>query len=242
MSGSQYIALSGLRARADDLDRVAADIANVATAGYKGVREARASAQRELFEATLETAIDTTFGGSRLDTRAGAIAGTGRSLDLAIDGAGFFVVQTAGGERYTRNGHFTLDAERRLITEDGSLVLGEGGPITLSEGDGEFRVDQDGSVWSGTTESGRLKIVSFGNPGALVQEHSSRLSADGQTAMPITEPTVRAGSLEQSNVSVSERLAELTTVARGFEALQKALSVLMNDIDGRAIDSHGRRT
>ncbi len=239
MSGSQYIALSGLRARVDDLDRLAADIANVATAGSKGVREARASAQRELFEATLETAIDTTFGGSRLDTRAGAIAGTGRSLDLAIDGTGFFVVQTASGESYTRNGHFTLDSERRLITEDGSLVLGEGGPITLS--DGEVRVDQDGSVWSGTTESGRLRIVSFENPGALVQEHSSRLSANGQSAMPVTEPTVRAGALEQSNVSVSDRLAERTTVARGFEALQKALSVLMNDIDGRAIDSLGKR-
>jgi flagellar basal-body rod protein FlgF len=239
MSGSQYIALSGLRARVDDLDRLAADIANVGTAGYKGVREARASAQRELFESTLETAIDTTFGGSRLDTRAGAIAGTGRSLDLAIDGAGFFVVQTSSGESYTRNGHFTLDSNRQLITEDGSLVLGEGGPITLSEG--EIRVDQDGSVWSGTTESGRLKIVSFDNPGALVQEHSSRLSANGQTAMPVTEPTVRAGSLEQSNVSVSDRLAELTTVARGFEALQKALSVLMNDVDGRAIESLGKR-
>ena len=239
MSGSQYIALSGLRARVDDLDRLAADIANVGTAGYKGVREARASARRDLFEATLETAIDTTFGGSRLDTRAGAIASTGRSLDLAVDGAGFFVVQTAGGERYTRNGHFTLDAERRLITEDGSLVLGEGGPITLSEG--EIRVDQDGSIWSGTTESGRLKVVSFENPGALVQEHSSRLDANGQTAVPVAAPMVRAGSLEQSNVSVSDRLAELTTVARGFEALQGALSVLMNDVDGRAIEHLGRR-
>jgi flagellar basal-body rod protein FlgF len=239
MSGSHYIALSGLRARADELDRVASDIANTATAGYKGVRDARAEARRAQFEATLETAIDTTFGGSRLDTRAGAIAPTGRSLDLAIDGVGFFVIQTAGGERYTRNGHFTLDSERRLVTEDGSLVLGEGGPITLS--DGETRIEQDGSIWSGATESGRLKVVTFDDPRALVQESSSRLGANGQSAMPVTAPTVRSGSLEQSNVSVSDRLAELTTVARGFEALQKALSVLLNDIDGRAIDSLGRR-
>jgi flagellar basal body rod protein FlgG len=83
--------------------------------------------------------------------------------------------------------------------------------------------------------------VSFDNPGALVQEHSSRLTANGQAATQVTEPLVRAGSLEQSNVSVSDRLAELTTVARGFEALQKALSVLINDIDGKAIDSLGRR-
>ncbi len=64
-------------------------------------------------------------------------------------------------------------------------MLGEGGPITLGEGDGEFastRTDRSGRA---RRESGRLKIVSFANPGALVQEHSSRLRADGQTAMPV---------------------------------------------------------
>jgi flagellar basal-body rod protein FlgF len=240
MSGSQYIALSGLRARADELDRLAGDIANVGTAGYKGVRETRASAARERFEATLETAIDTTFGGSRLDTRSGGMIGTGRTLDLAIDGDGFFALATAAGERYTRNGHFTVDGQRRLVAEDGTPVAGVGGPITV--GDGDIRIEQDGSVWSGATESGRLKVVSFVDPGALVQETGSRLRADGQAATPLTAPTVRAGALEQSNVSVADRLAELTTVARGFEALQKAISVLMNDVDGRAIDHLGRRS
>src|SRR6476660_800922 len=90
MSGSQYIALSGLRARVDDLDRLADDIANVGTAGYKGERQARAAAERVVFADTLQTAIDTTFGGQKLDTTAGAFAMTGRSLDIAIDGDGFF--------------------------------------------------------------------------------------------------------------------------------------------------------
>src|SRR6476660_7396252 len=92
MSGSQYIALSGLRARVDDLDRLATDIANVGTAGYKGERETRAVAERPRFDDALQTAIDTTFGGRGLDMTAGAMAATGRTLDVAIDGKGFFVV------------------------------------------------------------------------------------------------------------------------------------------------------
>jgi flagellar basal body rod protein FlgG len=239
MSGSQYIALSGLRARVDELDRLAADIANVDTAGYKGEREARAAAMRETFSDALQTAIDTTAGGRRLDVTAGAIAPTGRPLDVAIDGPGFFVVSTSAGPRYTRNGHFLLDAERRLTTSDGSLVQGDGGPITV--GDGDLRVDQDGTVWAGATQAGKLSVVEFADPGALVQEHGTRLRADGQTANAAATPVVHAGALEQSNVSVAERLAELTTVSRSFEALQKSISMLMNDVDGRAIDSLGRR-
>src|SRR5215510_8129865 len=101
MSGSAYIALSGLRARVDDLDRLADDIANIGTAGYKGQREARAAAERAVFDDTLQTAIDTTYGGQRLDTTSGAFAMTGRDLDVAIDGDGFFVLDTPGGPRYT---------------------------------------------------------------------------------------------------------------------------------------------
>ena len=240
MSGSQYIALSGLRARADDLDRIAADIANLGTSGYKGERQSRAVAERSSFDRSLETAIDTTFGGRRMDARDGALAATGRSLDLALDGDGFFVVSTPGGDRYTRNGHFTLDAERRLVTEEGFAVKGTGGPLTVSD-DGEVRVDADGTVWAGASRAGQLELAAFGDPGLMTREQGSLLGSGGQAPAAATKTAVHAGSLEQSNVSVSDRLAELTTVTRGFEALQKALSVLMNEIDGRAIEALGRR-
>src|SRR5262245_29268429 len=239
MSGSQYIALSGLRARVDDLDRLADDIANVGTSGYKGQREARASAERAVFADTLATAIDTTFGGQRLDVSAGAFAMTGRDLDVAIDGDGFFVVETASGPRYTRNGHFTMGADRKLIAEDGAVVRGEGGPITLGEGD--IRIDEDGTIWTGDQQAGKLAVVTFDRPDQLVREQGARLRADGQTAKPANVTVVRGGALEQSNVSMAGRLAELTTVQRSFEALQKAIGMLMNDVDGRAIDHLGRR-
>ena len=240
MPGSQYIALSGLRAQTDALDRLAADIANIGTAGYKGQREARRAVERDAFDASLQTAIDTAQGGLTLDTSPGTLLPTGRSLDAAIDGQGFFVVQTAAGVRYTRNGHFGRAADGTLTTSDGATVLGADGPIQL--GTGETRFDADGSVWSGGAQAGRLSIVNFTDSRQLAREGNSLLRADGLTAAPVAAPAVRAGMLEESNVSVAERLAELTSVARGFEALQKSISVMMNDVDGRAIDQLGRRS
>jgi flagellar basal-body rod protein FlgF len=239
MPGSQYIALSGLRARVDELDRLAADIANVGTTGYKGERDTTAAAERPSFDRALQSAIDTTHGGRRLDLSDGAMAATGRPLDLALDGDGFFVVETAQGPRYTRNGHFTIDQKRQLVTEDGFAVRGENGPITLGEGD--IRVDSDGTVWTDKVQAGKIAVVEFANAGALSRDQGSRLRADGQAATPAKAPAVRSGTLEQSNVSVADRLAQLTTVSRSFEALQKSISMLMNDVDGRAIDQLGRR-
>ena len=103
MSGSHYIALSGLRARVDELDRLASDIANVGTAGYKGERDsARGGRARPRSTDRCRRAIDTTLGGRRLDTTAGALAPTGRPLDVAIDGDGLLRRRHAGRRRATR--------------------------------------------------------------------------------------------------------------------------------------------
>jgi flagellar basal-body rod protein FlgG len=240
MSGSHYIALSGLRARVDQLDRLASDIANVGTSGYKGERGSTAAAERDTFDRSLQSAIDTTMGARRVDMADGALAPTGRALDLALDGEGFFTIDTPNGPRYTRNGHFSIDADRKLVTEDGMAVLGSGGPIVLPA-DGEVRVDTDGNIWADQTNAGRLQIVKFADPGQLGRDQSSRLRAGNQTAEAVDKPVVRSGSLEQSNVSVADRLSELTSVSRSFEALQKSISLMLNDVDGRAIEQLGRR-
>jgi flagellar basal body rod protein FlgG len=242
MPGSTYIALSGLRARMDQLDQLAADIANIGTAGYKGAHDIQAASERPTssFADVLQTAIDTTSDGQALDMRAGAIAPTGRSLDVALDGQGFFAVSTPGGVRYTRNGHFSRSTAGNLTTDDGNALLDtDGKPITL--GDGDVRIDNDGTVWSGTQQSGKLQVVGFGQPSAMVSTAPSLFSAPGQTAQPIDTATMHAGSLEQSNVSMADRIAELTSVSRGFEAMQKTMSVMLNDVDARAIDVLGRR-
>jgi flagellar basal body rod protein FlgG len=242
MSGSQYIALSGLRARVDELDRIATDLANIGTAGYKGERQARIAAERASWDASLASAIDTTLGETRIDTRDGAMAPTGRPLDLALDGGGFFVIETSAGDRYTRNGHFTLDSERRLVTEDGHAVKGADGPLVIGQREGDLNVDADGTIWNGVTQVGRLAVVEFVDPGRMTREQGTLLGAGGQAATDAAAPIVRSGSLEQSNVSVADRLAAITSVSRGYEALQKSISLLMNEVDGRAIDLLGRRS
>jgi flagellar basal body rod protein FlgG len=90
--------------------------------------------------------------------------------------------------------------------------------------------------------AGRLQIVDFPDYAQLTREGSARFrAADPSTAIPAVNGTLRAGALEKSNVSMVERIAEMTEVSRIFEALQKGVSVLMNDIDGKAITELGRR-
>lgn len=238
MAGSQYIALSGMRARLDQLDRLAGDIANVNTAGYKTERTGDAQADRPQFGTVLQSAIDVTSGNRRLDVSPGTMAGTGRALDFAIDGSGFFELQTAAGPRYTRNGHFSRSAEGTLVAEDGSAVMSANGPITI--GTGEVTVETDGTVKSGGTVAGKLRIVNFENPSGLSAESGARFRADNAAPVDVAQPVVHGGTLEQSNVSLVDRVTELTSVSRSFEALQKAMSLMMNDIDGRAIEQLGR--
>jgi flagellar basal-body rod protein FlgF len=239
MAGGHYVALSGMRTRLDELDRLASDIANVGTAGYKAERTGFRNAPRPVFDAALETAIDASTGGRRLDARPGAIERTGRDLDIAIEGRGFLVVDTPAGPRYTRNGHLTRQVDGTLVTGDGAVVRGDEGPLTV--GEGKLVIDDDGTVRAGGVVAGKLAIVDFADPSALVRESGALLRAGTAPPTPAENPLVRTGALEQSNVSVVDRVAELTNVSRSFQALQKAVSVLMNDIDGRAVDSLSRR-
>src|SRR5262245_57677791 len=127
-----------------------------------------------------------------------------------------------------------------LTTADGSSVMGEKGPIKL--GKGEVQFDKDGTVRAGNLVAGKLAIVNFENPKTLARESAALLRAgEGMKPTPIEHPEVFSGSLENSNVSTVERMAELTSVARTFEALQKAIAVMLNDVDGRTIDSLGKR-
>jgi flagellar basal body rod protein FlgG len=240
MAGGYYVALSGMRTRIDQLDRLADEIANASTPGYKGERAGHEKAPRPSFAQALDTAIDVTTGGKRLDTRSGTIVNTGQALDVAIDGHGFLAVETPGGVRFTRNGHLARQSDGTLTTTDGAPVLGESGPITLATGD--VQIGSDGTVTAGGVVAGKLRIVEFAEPSALVREGGALLRpAEGVTPTEVEHASVFAGSLEQSNVSVVERVAELTNVSRNFEALQRAVAVLMNDIDGRTIESIGRR-
>jgi flagellar basal body rod protein FlgG len=244
MSSGAYVALSGLQARTEQLNRLAGDLANLGTAGYKAERGTTAAAERpvDAFSNALQSAIDVAEGPRALDLRPGAVTTTGRDLDLAIEGRGFFVVDTPEGVRYTRNGHFTRRADDVITTEEGYALLGDAGPLKLPPGGGAITIGEGGQIMSGAAPIGKPQIVDFSQQDGLSRQEGALFRAGaGNVPKPVTDATLVAGGIEQSNVSLVERMASLTEVTRTFEALQRGITILMNDLDGRAITELGRR-
>jgi flagellar basal-body rod protein FlgF len=233
MPGGAYSALTGMRTRLEELDRLAADLANVSTVGYKTERSAKAASQRDEFALELESAVDVVMGGRKIDFRPGLIASTGRDLDVAIDGSGFFVVETPAGDRYTRNGSFSRSADGTLTTSTGETVLGENGPITLPNG--PVSISDNGTITSGTTVVGRLQVVQFASERDLIRESGAVFRALTGATPEAAEVRLVTGSIEQSNVNMVDRMTKLTELSRNFEQLNKGVTVLMNELDGRAI-------
>ncbi|BCS33521.1 flagellar basal-body rod protein FlgF [Luteitalea sp. TBR-22] len=242
MAGGTYAALSGLQTRMEQLDRLAADIANAKTAGYKSERVTTNAAERPSFGKALQAAIDVTPGPGHLDFRPGSMEKTGRDLDFAIEGKGFFVVDTPQGARYTRNGNFQLAADGTVTTADGHPVQTANGPLKVARGaSGPVSVSDDGTVSVGTQTVGKFRVVDFGDYSELQREELGRFRAPASAQPTDADVSVRSGVLEASNVSVVDRMVALTEVARGFEALQRGLNILSTELDGRAITELGRR-
>jgi flagellar basal-body rod protein FlgF len=240
MPGGAYSALSGMRTRLEELDRLAADLANVNTVGYKTERRANFASDRNQFATELEAAVDVAFGTTKIDFKPGLIAATGRDLDVAIDGKGFFVIETENGNRYTRNGSFTRRSDGTLVASTGEPVLGEGGSqIRLPNG--PVKIGEDGTITSGNTLVGRLELVEFGSERDLIRESGAIFRALPGTTPDAADARLVTGSIEQSNVSIVERMAKLTELSRNFEALNKGVNTLMTELDGRAITELVRR-
>jgi len=175
------------------------------------------------------------------DFSQGPIRESGNPLDVAITGDGFFAVATPRGERYTRQGSFAIGAEGYLVTGRGERVLlGEHG-ARLPPGD--VAIGEDGSVTVDGAIVGRLKIVSFGDPPALVPEGGSLYApvSEEVEAVPLDaeEVRLRPGALEGANVDAVASLIELIEMARGYESYMQAMQ-RFDQIEQESIDQVGR--
>lgn len=168
----------------------------------------------------------------------GQIVRSGNPLDFAIEGKGFFVIQTAEGPRYTRSGNFTLNSDGVLVTPHGQPVMGEGGEIVL---DGR-RIDVDGAgnIISGGTAVGRLKIVDFPETTDLIKSGKNTFMPASEDVRE-TEPEaamVVQGSIELSNVDVVTSMTDMIEVLRGYESYQKVIQFL-NEANTKIINEVG---
>lgn len=239
MDNSIYVALSRQIAEFKDLEITANNLANVNTTGYQ--------AEKLTFDDYLvkqRNGTSVAFSHdirSYRDTQQGAFKATGNELDAAIQGPGFFAVQTPEGTRYTRNGSFTLNADGELITADGHNVLDTGGqPVTLDTQAGQIRITENGAIMVGTDEVTQLNIVEFANKDALKRVGSNEFSTD-QAALPAENSSVKSGVLESSNVVPVTELTHLTTLSRSVDSTAKFIEV-MYDLQrkaGRTYTSNG---
>jgi len=198
---------------------------NLANASTKGFRQDRIAFQQLMTDQQPanpgEDVATAPQLSTSIDTTAGAYQVTDRTLDLAVQGDGFFVVQTPDGELYTRSGHFQVSAEGTITTPDGHPVLADGGPITINDA-ANLRVTADGRIYENDTAIGQMTVVTFEEGTALTHAGAGLLSAAGE-AVPSLEAKVMQGALEGPNVEPVQAMVEMITLMRHFEMNQKAL-------------------
>ncbi len=247
MNNGLYTAFLGMRARQRSLDVIASNIANASTTGFKAdllfynsFENEQSEAQSAAANGNLQTGKEGVLAGSTTNFAAGAIRQTARPLDLALDGDGLIVVQTATGTRYTRAGSLNVNSAGQLVTQRGDLVVGENGPITLAL-QGEISVGEDGTISTAGRTIDRLKIVRFDDPRtALAKEGDSLFIATG-AAQPKEAASTRViqGALEGSNVNTVSEMVAMMQNSREFDSLQRSVT-MMREIGRRVTGEIGK--
>lgn len=228
----------------DALDLLANNLSNMNTAGFKEQKSFFSVLNESLQPASTDN--NDTSAADRLVTARGALnitdgalLTTQRDLDLALSGDGFFAVSTPRGTRYTRNGSFIINNKSQLAMGDGSPVLGNKGPILVRAG--KLNVTERGEVHLDGTLLDQLKIQSFDAASQMVAEGNSLLSPPNPQATPKPGTAkVRQGFLEQSNVNPVGAVVEMVGIMRRFEAIQKTVGLMFNNLDAKSIEKLGR--
>lgn len=238
-----YPVLSGALAQEKRLEIITNNLANLNTTGFKRDRAvfgvaplSGAAASGSEASITEVPPVFSTLDMVTTDFTPGAVRSTGDPLDLAVDGEGFFVVETPNGPRYTRDGHFTLDTEGRLVSMSGYPVLGSGGAITLPVG--TVAVDSDGRISVDRAEVDTVRVVQLSDPTRLRKVGDNVFEGGGQTETVVTG-RVRPGALESSNVNPVVEMTAMIEVMRLYEAAQRAIQTT-DAVVGKAVNEVGR--
>ncbi len=200
-----------------EMDVLANNLANLTTPGFKAermlfVEHLKRTDHQEKIRFVQDIA-------TVRDLKPGPLTHTGSPLDLAIRGDGYFAVETAGGERYTRAGGFALDAEGQVVNAQGQALLDDGGsPLTVPTETAAVTVAQDGTVSSEDGEIGRIRLVRFDKPQALKKLQHGLYSAAGQEPLPVQTPDIQQGKLERSNVAGVVEMTTMIATVRSYKA------------------------
>jgi len=234
MDNTLYVGLSKQMILNRELDVAANNLANVDTTGFKV--ESLITQDDPVMPAhappgstPVQFALDQ---GVARDFTQGALQQTGAPLDLAIEGKGFFQVQTASGIQYTRDGRFGSDAQGQLVDQRGNPVLDAGGsPISLNAQGGAPQIGLDGTVTQtvpGQAQPaviGKVGVVSFDSLGGLTKSGDGLYqNTTNAQPTPVTASRVHQGMLESSNVQPIVQITDLIRISRAYESVSQMMS------------------
>ena len=236
MSDAITNAYYGLDSRMKIIEVITNNLANSETIGFKRDFGRILESEDPELQKLLEV-------GTSLDMAPGDMSTTRNPLDVAINGPGFFEIQTPNGIRYTRNGSFSLTESGDLVTKDGMKVMSTSGSAINVTG-ANVAIQDGGLVTVDGHEVATLKVVSFKNNDQLQKEGMNRLvwngTADG--VQDVAEPSLTGGALEHSNVNSINEMVHLMGAYRDFETVQRTLKTLETDMNGRLIQELGKLT
>jgi flagellar basal-body rod protein FlgF len=178
------------------------------------------------------------------DITGGRLEQTNGVLDFALEGPGYFVVDTPEGERYTRNGHFQLNNQGQVVTDDGYVVQSDGGAIAVQQQDSDIQVGPDGTisiknqVGAAVQLLGKMRIVTFADERLLQKAGRSLFDAAGQAATAATETRVHQGVVEKSNVEAVVEITKMIDVLRAYQATTE-MTKQSEEMYRRAIEQLG---
>ena len=236
MDSGYYAAATGLVVRTQALDAIANNLANTSTPGFRGSKNMFHSMVAENQRLSVLNADANDYGvlsGTRLDTSQGALTGTDNPLDVAIEGSGYFQVQTASGIVYTRGGSFRVSPQGQLTTAGGDPVIGDSGPISVPGA--PVSVSPDGTITANGAIAGRLKVVDFPKDAEL-ESLGGGYYRPAQATTPVNSTTSRIhqGMLESSNVNPVTSVIELISAQREVESMRRVLTMFNNELDKTA--------
>lgn len=243
MDNALYVGLSRQMVLRRQLDIVANNIANADTAGFK-VESLMQKTQPAQPAYTLQGPRPVKFVGEDgviRDFGQGSLRTTGGALDLAIEGQGFFQVNSPDGPRYTRDGSFRLNDTGVLVTQNGLPVLDDGGgQIELDPTQGQVTISKDGSVSQGTTRVGKLGVVTFQTLSTLEKTGDNLYrNTSNQQPEAAEDPKVRQGMLEGSNVNPILEITKMIEISRAYEQISNIMNA-NSDLSKSAVERMGK--
>lgn len=226
MENSLYIGLSRQMALQEQMDVISNNIANISTPGYRGqnmIFLEYLSKQRNAEKAGNDSISMVHDYGQFMNTDNGPLRSTGNPLDVALEGPGFFGVQTEQGVMYTRAGNFQINGEGTLVTGSGTPVADAGGgAIVIPPESTEVKISRNGTVSTDQGEIAQLMVVEFENPQELEATGNGLYKAVNE-GNPAENTTVLQGMVEGSNVNAVLEMTRMIDVSRAYQSTQRML-------------------